>query len=328
MLCPSSGRERFPKERMKTMQFSNEPFVLDFRNAYNASKMNYESKLTYENAEALIEHTPLSNYAKSQLEIKDDYVVSKDSNGIMTPREFFDNVICELKNNKALDFENINNYLPSNKESAELTSIKNIDDLNQYAKECKDIVLCSCRTCTNYKEKVDFDHVVSNTKNKFHNDFESNKNSSDLEKKRLKEKYEYFKKNAMELYKSASAEYSIELNKQQEKDKELETANKTIQEQNITIQQQKDELKKEKSYHNSKCDITVPQYDSKGNVVKDSQGNVKTATIHCTNGVDHALGKLVNMYANLKYENEQLRNQLNQQKIISAKSPSDNGWEN
>lgn len=113
-----------------------------------------------------------------------------------------------------------------------------------------------------------------------------------------------------------------------EKNNQLENANNTIQKQNITIQQQKDELKKEKSYHNSKCDITVPQYDSKGNVVKDSQGNVKTATIHCTNGVDHALGKLVNMYANLKYENEQLRNQLNQQKIISAKSPSDNGWEN
>ena len=203
------------------------PFVLDFRNAYNASKMNYESKLTYENAEALIVHTPLSNFSKSQLEIKDNYVVSKDSNGIMTPREFFDNVIYELKNNKALDFENINNYLPSDKESAELTSIKNIDDLNQYAKECKDIVLCSCRTCTNYKEKVDFDHVVSNTKNKFHNDFESNKNSSDLEKKRLKEKYEYFKKNAMELYKSASAEYSIELNKQQEKE-EIITAQAAV----------------------------------------------------------------------------------------------------
>ena len=301
-------------------------FVLDFRNAYNVSKMNYESKLTYENAEALIEHTPLSNFSKSQLEIKDNYVVSKDSNGIMTPREFFDNVVCELKNNKTLDFENINNYLPSDKESAELTSIKNIDVLNQYAKECKDIVLCSCRTCTNYNEKVDFDHVVSNTRNKFKDDIEIHKNDSELEKKQLKEKYEYFKKNAMELYKSASAEYSIELNKQQEKDKELENANKIIQEQRITIQQQKDELKKEKSYHNSKCDITVPQYDSNGNVVKDEQGNVKTATFHCTNGVDPALGKLANMYEKLKFENEQLRNQIQYQNNISPKSPSDDEW--
>ncbi len=54
--------------------------------------------------------------------------------------------------------------------------------------------------------------------------------------------------------------------------------------------------------------VTVPQYDSNNRPVKDKAGKVVTATIHCTEGIDVALGKLAHENAVLRHENQQLRN--------------------
>ncbi len=126
----------------------------------------------------------------------------------------------------------------------------------------------------------------------------------------------------------------------QEKDKELniwtakaeadkETINnltEQLEQKDKIIQKQDEALRKEQSIHNSSCDITVPQRDSNGNEIIGKDGKTLTSTLHCTEGIDAALGKLSRKCVDLTLENKQLREQLNQEKSRNAKSQSDNSW--
>ena len=118
----------------------------------------------------------------------------------------------------------------------------------------------------------------------------------------------------------------------------LENADKTIQEQNKeldiwtskanaddkTIENLNKQLEQEKAYHTSSCVITVPQRDSNGNEIIGKDGKPLTSTLHCTEGIDAALGKLSRKCVDLTLENKQLREQLNQEKNRNANSQSDN----
>ena len=312
-------------------------FILEFRNAYNNAQKGYESKLTYQNAENIVNHSSLDI---DKLQVKDGNVINKENNENVTPRDFLNNVVEDLKKSQCFDFTLIEYKNPKDKETLELISIKKIDDLNQYAKDCKDIVYNSCKVCTVLKEKIDFDHVVHNTKDFFKKDFDELTDNMIYEKKEAKEKYEYFKKNAMELYKAASSEYSIELSNQLNQEQELANAKKTIQEKdkeldiwtakveadNKTIKNLNKQLEQEKAYHTSSCVITVPQRDSNGNVITGKDGKPLTAKLNCTDGVDVALGKLSRKCVDLTLENKQLREQLNQEKNRNANSQSDDSW--
>lgn len=125
-----------------------------------------------------------------------------------------------------------------------------------------------------------------------------------------------------------------------EKDKELdiwtakaqadkETINnltEQLEQKDKIIQKQNEALRKEQAIHNSSCDITVPQRDSNGNEIIGKDGKPLTSTLHCTEGIDAALGKLSRKCVDLTLENKQLREQLNQEKNRNTNSQSDNSW--
>lgn len=83
-------------------------------------------------------------------------------------------------------------------------------------------------------------------------------------------------------------------------------------------------LKKERT---SPVTITVPQYDDKGNIVKDRNGNPLTATLNCSQGIDAALGKLAKRCSDQEFKIKYYEQQLSFYKtnsISQQKSRSDN----
>ena len=325
--------------------------ALDFRNAYNATKKNYEPKITYENSRDFAECTRFTdnNLSFLNIHIINNEVIIKTSKEFMSPleymspREYFD------KSLQNINFETLEAELNAKSEPndlqkkvlEELTSIKNINDLNQYAKECKDIVYNSCKVCTVLNEKIDFDHVINHSKDFFNKEFENLKNKPDssTDKDRLKEKYEYFKKNAMELYKAANSEYSIELSKQQNQEAELANAKKTIQEQNqeLDIWTSKAESdNKEISKLNAQLEAAnntiqkLEKQNKEQDELRNGKGSVKVNGVERTfdKGLKHAFPEAVKRIDIENQRNKDLTAAYNellksQNQNISPKSPGD-----
>lgn len=111
-----------------------------------------------------------------------------------------------------------------------------------------------------------------------------------------------------------------------EMDKELDIWTSKANADDKTIKNLNKQLEQEKAYHTSSCVITVPQRDSNGNEIIGKDGKPLTSTLHCTEGIDAALGKLSRKCVDLTLENKQLREQLNQEKNRNANSQSDDSW--
>ena len=103
-----------------------------------------------------------------------------------------------------------------------------------------------------------------------------------------------------------------------DKDRIISAKDKIISDKDIEI----DSLKKART---SAVTVKVPQYDDKGNIVKDKTGKILTATLNCSLGTDAALGKLAKRCTDQEYKIRQLEQQLSFYKAnsISQKSRSD-----
>lgn len=109
-------------------------------------------------------------------------------------------------------------------------------------------------------------------------------------------------------------------------DKEISKLNEQLEQKDKIIQKQDEALRKEQSIHNSSCDITVPQRDSNGNEIIGKDGKPLTSTLHCTEGIDAALGKLSRKCVDLTLENQRLQEELDRVNNRNSNSQSDNSW--
>ena len=106
----------------------------------------------------------------------------------------------------------------------------------------------------------------------------------------------------------------------------IEVMKKQLEEKELIITEKDKQINSLKNVRFSPVTITVPQYDEKGNVVKDRQGNTLKTTLNCSQGIDAALGKLAKRCTDQELKIKQLESQLHFYKsnsIQQQKSRSD-----
>lgn len=252
-----------------------------------------------------------NSYAPDFVIVKEQVVATLASSYMLHLNEIESNLLNPKKDNikrinkelKLLEnyknSDEIKRYFKNNSEDFDKVkkSIKKINDLTNTSSEYQDIKKrINDLAVININEEVEINKTATNT---------------ELE-------------DAKKIIQEKDKELDIWTAKAQADKETINNLTEQLEQKDKIIQKQDEALRKELSIHNSSCDITVPQRDSNGNEIIGKDGKALTSTLHCTEGIDAALGKLSRKCVDLTLENKQLREQLNQEKNRNANSQSDN----